>query len=216
MSRIVVFGAGGRAGRTFIDEARSRGHEITAVVRDPGKYPDLAGDGVTVVAGDALDASKVAEVAAGHDVAVDAVNIPQGAPHTYFVDVTKALLAGLPKAGVGRVLIIGGAGSLEVAPGQRLVDTPDFHEAWKPVALAHADSLDYLRATDTEVDWVYVSPAAFFNPDGARTGTYRVGADRLLTAADGASTVSYADYAIALVDEIENPAHHNTRITVAD
>jgi uncharacterized protein len=218
MSRIVLFGAGGTFGRTFIKEATGRGHQVTAVVRDPAKYADLAGDNVTVAKGDALDAASVAEVAAGHDVAVNAVNTFQDAPRSYLVDTNTALLAGLAAAGVGRLLIVGGAGSLEVAPGARLVDTPEFPDAYKATALAHADALDELRAShaDATVDWVYASPAAFLNPEGARTGTYRTGADQLLANAEGNSHLSYADFAIAFVDEIQAPRHHRARVHFAD
>jgi uncharacterized protein len=216
MAKIVVFGAGGAAGRAFIREATGRGHQVTAVVRDPNKYADLGGVGVALAKGDVLDADKVAEIAAGHEVALSAVAMPQDGPRSFYVDVTKALLAGLNKAGVGRLLIVGGAASLSVGPGVRLLDTPDFPSAWKAGATAHADSLDHLRAADTPVDWVYVSPAAYFNPDAPRTGTYRIGADTLLTNAEGNSHISYADYAIGLVDEIESPHFHNQRITFAD
>jgi uncharacterized protein len=216
MAKIVVFGAGGKAGRAVIDEATRRGHQVTAVVRDPNKYADLGGVGVAVAKGDVLDANKVAEVADGHDVAISAVAIPPDAPRSFYVDVTQTLLDGLAKVGVGRLLIVGGAASLEVAPGARLLDTPDFPAAWKASATAHADSLDFLRGVDTPVDWVYVSPAAFFDADGPRTGAYRTGTDQLLTDPAGNSHISYADYAIALVDEIETPHFHHQRITFAD
>ena len=213
MTRIVVFGAGGTFGRTFIEEAAGRGHQVTAVVRDPGKHADLAGDAVTVTEGDALDAASIAEVASGHDVAVSAV-----APPTHLVDASTTLLVGLAAAGVGRLLIAGGAGSLEVAPGARLVDTPDFPEHHKAPALAHADVLVELLAnhTGSAVDWVFVSPAAFLDPAGPRTGTYRTGGDQLLSKADGQSHISYADFAVAFVDEIETPRHHRRRVHFAD
>jgi putative NADH-flavin reductase len=218
MSRIVLFGAGGTFGRTFIKEATGRGHRITAVVRDPAKHADLAGDDVTVVEGDALDVARVAEVAAGHDVAVTAVNMFPGAPRAYLADTNATLLAGLADAGVGRLLIAGGAGSLEVAPGTLLVDTPDFPDAYKAPALAHADALAKLRAehAGSAVDWVFASPAAFLDPDGPRTGAYRVGGDQLLASADGQSHISYADFAVAFVDEIETPRHHRERVHFAD
>jgi hypothetical protein len=216
MAKIVVFGAGGAAGRAFIQEAIGRGHQVTAVVRDPNKYADLGGVGVALAKGDVLDVGKVAEVAAGHDVALSAVAIADGGPRSFYVDVAKALLDGLNKAGVGRLLIVGGAASLSVGPGVRLLDTPDFPDSYKPGATAHADSLDYMRGVDTPVDWVYVSPAAYFNPNAPRTGTYRIGAEQLLTNAEGNSHIGYADYAIGLVDEIESPHFHNQRITFAD
>lgn len=215
MSKIVVFGAGGKFGRIFVAEARNRGNEVTAVVRDTAKHADLAGDsaGQALVAGEALDADSVAAVSAGHDVAVSALH-----PHTptYLVEADAALLAGLERAGVPRLIVVGGAGSLEVAPGQRLVDTPDFREDWKPAALAHAEALAALRAATTPVDWLYVSPAAFFDAAGPRTGVYQVGGDTLRTDAEGGSHISYADYAVALVDQIQAPTHHNERISLSD
>ena len=214
MSRIVLFGAGGRFGRIFLRAAVARGHEVTAAVRDPDKYLDLAGFGARVVRADALDPASVATAAVGHDVAIDAIQA-QGS-RSYLADAAAALLDGLAQAGVHRLLVVGGAGSLEVGPGQRLVDTPEFREEWKPLALAHADCLDFLRQADTKVDWLYVSPGALFQPDGERAGSYRVGGDQLLTDDRGHSQVSYADFADALLDEIAAPKHHRRRITVAD
>jgi len=213
MAKIVVFGAGGQSARAFIQEATGRGHQVTGVVRDPGRYTDLD---VPLVRGDAADADAVAEVAAGHDVALSAVNIPADGPESFYVDVTKALLDGLAKAGVGRLLVVGGAGSLEVAPGSRLMDLPDFPAEYRESAHAHSLSLALLREVDSPVDWVYVSPGAYFDPAGQRTGSYRIGADQLLTNPDGNSRISYADYAIGLVDEIETPRFHHTRVTFAD
>jgi hypothetical protein len=216
MAKIVVFGAGGRFGRAFITEATGRGHQVTAVVRDPARHSDLAGSGITVVTGDVVDSGQVAAAAAGHDVAVNAVGPAADSPRSYLADGVKSLLDGVVAAGVGRLLVVGGAGSLEVAPGARLLDTPDFPDAYKAGATSAAEALDVLRTSDTTVDWVYVSPAAFFNPDGPRTGDYRVGGDELLTDDNGDSHISYADYAVALVDEIESPTHHRQRITFAD
>jgi uncharacterized protein len=213
MAKIVVFGAGGQSARAFIQEATGRGHQVTGVVRDPGRYTDLD---IPLVRGDAADADSVAEVAAGHDVALSAVNIPAGGPESFYVDVTKALLDGLARAGVGRLLVVGGAGSLEIAPGSRLMDQPDFPAEYQAGAHAHSLSLALLRTVDTPVDWVYVSPGAYFNAAGQRTGSYRIGTDQLLTNPDGASHISYADYAIGLVDEIETPRFHHTRVTFAD
>jgi putative NADH-flavin reductase len=213
MAKIVVFGAGGQSARAFIQEATPRGHQVTGVVRDPGKYADLD---VPVVKGDAADADAVAELAAGHDVALSAVNVAPDGPDSFYVEVTTALLDGLARAGVGRLLLVGGAGSLEVAPGARLMDLPDFPTEFQAGAHAQALSLELLREVDTQVDWVYVSPAAYFDPAGVRTGSYRIGADQLLTNPEGDSHISYADFAIGLVDEIETPRFHRTRVTFAD
>jgi putative NADH-flavin reductase len=216
MAKIVVFGAGGRFGRALISEAISRGHRVTAVVRDPARHSDLATIGITVVTADVRDAGQVAVAAAGHDVAVDAVGPYADSPVSYLADIATSLLDGVARAGVERMLVVGGAGSLEVAPGTRLMDQPDFPDVYQASATSHARSLDALRAAETPVDWVYVSPGAFFDADGPRTGTYRVAVDELLTDANGDSHISYADYAIALVDEIETPKYHRQRIAFAD
>ena len=157
--RIVVFGAGGRVGTRTVAEALERGHEVTAVVRDPEAH-DLHGDGLTVVAGDATDPASVAEVAAGHDLAISTVGTGFGKTPETLPAAARALLEGLSRAGVARLIVLGGAGSLEVAPGVRVLDTDDFREEWKPDALAQAEALDIYRSATTDVDWTYVSPAA--------------------------------------------------------
>jgi putative NADH-flavin reductase len=212
--KIVVFGAGGHVGRLVAEEALDRGHEVTAAVRHPESF-DLAGGGLRVVAADALDPDSVASAAAGHDVAVSAIGPAEDSGPALLPEAARSLLAGLERAGVRRLMVVGGAGSLEVAPGVRLVDTPEFPEAWTGVALAAADALDVFRAADTPVDWTYVSPAVLLEP-GERTGRYRVGGDQLLTDAEGNSRISTADYAIALVDEAENAEHLRERFTVAN
>ncbi|MEU7820596.1 NAD(P)H-binding protein [Catellatospora sp. NPDC049111] len=212
MSRIIVFGAGGKAGRAVVDEAVKRGHEVTAVVRDPSKYADL---GVAAVAGDVRDASSVAGLAAGHDAAVNAAYDPQSAPGDFFVGAANAFLEGLPKAGVGRAVVIGMVSNLEVAPGVRMLDTPDFPEAYKEFAQGHTAGLDTLRTADTELDWVVLTPPMVLD-QAERTGAYRTGGDQLLAKEDGTSHLSYADLAVAIVDEIDNPRHHRTRVAVAD
>ena len=213
--RIVVFGARGKLGRLVVDEALDRGHEVTAVERDPAPF---AADrpGMTVVPGDVTDPDAVARAAAGHDAAVSTIGPRVGTDGSYLADVARSLLAGIASAGVPRLLVVGGAGSLRVAGGGRLVDTPDFHPEWKPAALAHAAALEVYRAAGPEVDWVYFSPAAVFDAEGERTDRYRLGGDDLLTDASGASHLSYADGAAAVLAELENPRHHRERFTAAD
>jgi uncharacterized protein len=126
--------------------------------------------------------------------------------------VARSLIEGVGKAGVKRLIVVGGAGSLEVAPGVRLVDTPQFPAGWKGIALSHADSLPIYRKA--ALDWTYVSPAAFIEP-GQRTGKYRTGGDQLLTDAKGESRISAEDFAVAVVDELEQKRHVRKRITVA-
>jgi putative NADH-flavin reductase len=210
--KLVIYGASGKIGAEILAEAIRRGHTATAVGRRPENIAALAG--VTAVAGDATDAASIAATAAGADVAISAYS-PQAGPQDDLTKNAHALLAGLARAGVGRVIVVGGAGSLEVAPGRLWVDDPAFTEAAKPRARAQKAALDVFRAAaGAPVVWTFVSPAASIKP-GARTGTFRVGGDRLLVDADGKSAISIADYAIAILDEAERPAHPNRRITVA-
>jgi putative NADH-flavin reductase len=205
---IVLFGATGMIGSRVLRELVSRGHKVTAVVRDPSRVPNEPG--VTAVQGDVLDAASVAKIVKGADTVVSAYG--PGANAIAVVDATKSLIAGLKQAGVKRLIEVGGAGSLFVAPNVRLVDAPDFPTEWKPIALAHNESLDVLRKSD--LDWTYFSPAAFIQP-GERTGKFRLGSDTLLTDEKGNSRISAEDYAIALADELENPKHIRQRFTIA-
>lgn len=209
--KFVVFGASGRIGTQIVEEALSRGHQVTAAVRNPGKL-GLTHARLTEVQADAADPASVAAAARGHDAAIVAVGPGPGGDFGNYAKVAKALISGLPKAGVRRLLILGGAGSLEVAPGVRLVDTAEFPPAWKPDALGQADALALYRASD--LDWTYISPAAVLEP-GARTGKYRAGTDQLLVDAQGNSRISIPDYAVAMVDELEKPKNLRRRMTVA-
>jgi uncharacterized protein len=197
--KIVVFGAGGRVGPVVVEEAERRGHEVTAARRADA---------------DVRDAEAVARVAAGHDAAISAIGTGTGGDPRVVVDAVEPLLTGIARAGVPRLIVIGGAASLEVAPGVRLLDTPEFPEEWKPGAQAAADALERYRAADTDVDWVFVSPAALLEP-GERTGSYRTGGDQVLTDEQSNSRITYPDFAIALVDEAERPQHHRERFTAA-
>lgn len=214
IARIVVFGAAGKLGQLVVDEALDRGHEVTTIMREPTLF--AARPGMTVVHGDVSDAASVARVAAGHDVAVSAIGPRAGSPDTYAVDIAHALLDGLAQAEVPRVIVVGGAGSLRVAGGGQLLDTPDFPEDWKPAALAAAAALEAYRSSHTQIDWVYFSPAAFFDAEAPRTGRYRLGGDDLVVDGSGASHLSYADGAVAILDEVESPRHHRERFTAAD
>jgi putative NADH-flavin reductase len=156
----------------------------------------------------------VATAVAGHDAVVSAFG-PSGTQGVETVgEAARSLIAGLKQAGVRRLVFVGGAGSLEVAPGVRLEDLPQFPAAWKPIAQAHTDALDVFRQQGDDLDWTYLSPAALIEP-GERTGTFRLGGDRFLTDAEGQSRISAEDYAIALLDEVEDPKHIRQRFTVA-
>lgn len=210
--RVAIFGAAGKAGRALVYEALSRGYQVTAVVRDPGKANFEAG--VTVTKGDATDASSIAAAVKSADVTVNATGPTNNAPELMHMvaDSARAMIEGMKKAGVGRLLIVGGAGSLEVAPGLQLVDAPNFPPEYKAIALAHRDALNVYRTSD--IDWTYFSPGAYFH-SGERTGKFRIGKDQLLTDAKGESRLSYEDMAVAILDEAENPHHKRERISVA-
>src|SRR3954449_516883 len=211
--KLIVFGASGQLGTRLVTEALGRGHDVTAVARDASRLDDRDGR-VQTTSADATDADSVAAVAGGHDLAISAVTqhqAPEILPHA-----ARGLLEGAARAGVPRLISVGGAGSLEVAPGQRLVDTPDFHEEWKPEALAAADALEVFRqaGADTPVEWSFISPGALLAP-GERTGRYRLGGDQLLVDEGGRSHISMEDFAIAILDEVETPKHPRQRFTAA-
>lgn len=208
---IVVYGASGMIGQRITQEALNRGHKVTAVVRNPSRLT-LTHPNLTVEKGNMLDPNDVARVAAGHDAVINATRQPVNEPGQSYSDAARALIEGLTRAGVRRLIVIGGAGSLEVAPGLQLVDTPDFPPAWKPGALAMRDALDIYRSAD--LDWTYFSPAGFISP-GERTGKYRTGTEQLVTDEKGESRISAEDYAAALVDELENPRFVRRRFTAA-
>ncbi|OIJ84754.1 NAD(P)-dependent oxidoreductase [Streptomyces colonosanans] len=209
--RIVLFGATGMVGSRIAAEARQRGHQVIAVSRS-GRSPV---PGVTATAANASDPAKVAALATGADAVASACAPPRDGsdPTEPFLALNRALVRGTRDAGVRRFMVVGGAGSLEVAPGQALCDQPGFPEAYAAEALAHRAALEYFR-TDCDLDWTYVSPAAEIAP-GERTGRFRVDDDRLLTDADGNSRISAEDYAVAFVDELEQGAHPRARMSVA-
>jgi hypothetical protein len=208
--KIALIGATGVIGRRIAQEALSRGHAVTAVVRDPGKL-EIKDAKLSSVKADALDAGSLAAAAAGHDAVVSSYG-PGQAPPSVYIEATKSIIEGVRRAGVKRLITVGGAGSLEVKPGLQLVDSPEFPAAWKGVALAHRDALGVLKKAD--LDWTCISPAAMIAP-GERTGKYRTGIDQLLTNAKGESRISAEDYAVALLDELEMPHNVRRRMTVA-
>ena len=200
--KIAVVGASGNAGSRISAELASRGHSVTAIARHPEKI--VAQANVTPTRGDVMDQAGLARLLAGHDAAISSV-------HFLASDPVK-LIGAAKESKVGRYLVVGGAGSLEVAPGVRLVTTPGFPVAYKAEAEKGAAFLDLLRA-EKELNWTFLSPSALFVA-GERTGKFRLGTDQLLTAADGKSSISFEDFAVALADEIERPAHIRQRFTV--
>jgi putative NADH-flavin reductase len=200
--KVAIIGGSGRAGREISAELARRGHQVTAISRHPENAVEA--DGVTAVAGDVNHVDALADAIRGHDAVVSAV---------MFADTDPAALVGVVRAsGVPRYLVVGGAGSLEVAPGVALIDTPEFPAEYKAEASRGADFLAYLRGVE-DMDWTFLSPSAYFFV-GDRKGSFRLGKDELLVDADGKSSISYADYAIALVDEVEKAEHSRQRFTV--
>ena len=200
--KIAVIGASGNAGSRITKELAGRGHAVTAIARNPAKI--AVQQNVTAKTGDVMDQAGLAQLLAGHDVAISSV---------HFLDSDPAKLIGAAKAsGVGRYLVVGGAGSLEVAPGVALVTTPNFPAQYKAEAEKGAAFLDLLRQ-EKDLNWTFLSPSALFVP-GKRTGKFRLGTDQLLTGSGGKSWISFEDFAVALADEIERPAHIKRRFTV--
>jgi putative NADH-flavin reductase len=214
--KIVLFGAGGEVARRIAREAMSRGHDVVGVVRSAAGYRS-DNERVTIVEGDATNAASVARAAKGADIIISALSprpSPSGRPATSLAAAARALIAGAKEAGVRRLIVVGGAGSLEVAPGLRLVDSPGFPPEYKAESLAQASALDVYRTAAADLDWTYISPAAEVVA-GERRGAYRRGDDALLVDDKGKSMISYEDYALAVLDEIEHPTHPRARMAVA-
>ncbi|MGW5105379.1 NAD(P)-dependent oxidoreductase [Nocardia sp. NPDC004123] len=209
--QITVFGASGDAGSRVVAEALSRGHRVRAVARTAERLRELPAE-VEVWTGNAADPADVEKAAAGSDVVVSATRPAPGREHE-LAEAAAALLEGLADSGI-RLLVIGGAGSLTVAgTGKTVTEQPGFPAELVPIAEGGSRQLEVFRTTPHAVNWAYVSPAALFEP-GERTGAYRLGRDDLLTDDQGNSSISMEDMAIAVLDEIEQPAHHRTRFTV--
>jgi putative NADH-flavin reductase len=200
--KVAVLGASGNIGSQIVSEALSRGHTITAIARNPEKIAAQAG--VTAVKGDLADTAGLAKTLKGHDAIISAVRFKSFRP-PQLLDAVKA-------SGVKRLIVVGGAGSLEVKPGVALLDTPEFPAAAKEEAQGGNQTLKVLR-TETGLDWSFLSPSAVIGP-GERTGKFRLGGDQLLVGDDGKSRISIPDFAIALVDELEKPQHIRRRFTV--
>jgi uncharacterized protein len=214
--QLVLFGATGNVGRRIAAEAANRGHTVVGVVRDPASVtsPDPR---VTLVQGDATDAASVAAVVRGADAVVSAISPrpnPRGLPQPRLADNARALIAGLHEAGVPRVIYVGGASTLEIAPGRQLLDEPSFPELYKAEALEGREALGIWRAEASGLDWTFLSPAMEIGP-GERTGSYRTTGEQMLFDANGKSFISFDDYAVAVLDELERPQHVGRRFGVA-
>ena len=206
--KVVLYGAGGRAGSRILKELLTRGHQVVAVARDTSG--STAQPGVSSAIDDLSDVSHTAEVVKGADAVVSAYAPPQG-DTDQLVAVTGRLVEAIAQSGVPRFVTIGGAGTLEVAPGLTLTDSGKLPPEWVPIAKSHGRALGLLQAS--AIGWTCLCPAAYFDP-GERTGHFRVGTDNLILDDHGRSRISMEDYAIALVDELENPKHIRQRFSV--
>lgn len=210
--KIALIGATGFIGSGLLAEALSRGHSVTALVSRPERLAPQAG--LTAEGVDVLDQQQLAAKLEGYDAVVSAFSgHAQEDVRGYYGRGADAIIGATKQARVPRLLMVGGAGSLEVAPGVQAVDTPQFPEQYKASALGARDTLEKLRK-EPELDWTFLSPAAMIQP-GERTGKFRLGGDQMLSDAEGNSRISVADYAFAMIDELEQPAHSRKRFTVA-
>jgi putative NADH-flavin reductase len=200
--KIAIIGATGNVGSRLVDEALSRGHQVTAVARNASRLPP--DEKLTFSGADARDPEQLSRALAGHDVVISATQFLQVKP--------ESLIVAVRRSGAKRYLVVGGAGSLEVSPGQALVDSPGFPPLYAEEALAGKAFLEALRKVD-DLDWAMLCPSALFT-DGKRTGVFRLGHNALLTAADGKSWISFEDFAVAMLDEVEHPQHIRQRFTV--
>src|ERR1700689_5314692 len=203
---VVLYGATGNSGKSILQELVSRGHRVTAVARDTSKLPTT----VTAVQDDLSSVEKIASIIAGADVVISAYAPPAADPDA-LLGVTEREIQAVKTAGKARLIVVGGAGLLEVAPGVSLIASGHLPEAYLPIATSHEKALGILKTSD--VNWTYFSPAGFFEP-GERTGKYRLGTTNLIANEKGDSRISFEDYALALVDEIEKPAHERGQLSI--
>jgi putative NADH-flavin reductase len=202
MSKIAIIGATGRAGSQLLEEALRRGHSVTAIARDTSKIGPRAG--VVSQNVDALDSAALQAAVAGHDVVISAAH--------FSTLPASAVIGPVKKAGVNRLLVVGGAGSLLLPDGTRVIDSKGFPAEYKAEAGAGAEFLENLRQ-EQDLDWTFLSPSAEF-VEGKRTGKFRIGKDDLLVSSEGRSWITFADYAIAMLDEVDAPKHIRQRFTV--
>jgi len=210
--KFALIGASGFVGAAVVQEALARGHQVSAIVQHPEKLPQHAL--LTPVKADAYDADAVAQAVAGQDAVINAFNPGWGQAEirALFIQGTQAIFKGVKQAGVQRLLMIGGAGSLYVAPGLQLIDTADFPAAYKEGAEGARQALELIRA-ERGMDWTFLSPPALLAP-GERTGRFRIGGDQLLMKGAEPAGISVADLAVAILDELEQPQHIRRRFTV--
>jgi uncharacterized protein len=206
---VVVYGATGNSGSEIVKELVRRGHKVTGVARHVEKLKDQPG--VTAKTDDLSNVDAIAAVIKGADVVVSAYQPPADKTDA-IVDVTKRQIEAVKKAGGPKLVVVGGAGQLEVAPGVTLIKSGYLPAEYIPIATSHEKAAEALKASNG-INWTYIAPAAFFIP-GERTGKYRTGTNNLVADEKGESKITYADYAIALVDEIEKPKHERALFSV--
>jgi uncharacterized protein len=209
--KIALIGATGFIGSKLLDEALARQHQVSALVGHPEKLAARAN--LTAVGTDVLDQARLAEQLKGHDAVISAFSgHAQSNTYDYYVQGIQSIIGATRQAGVAHLLVVGGAGSLEVAPGLQVVDTPDFPAQWKASAEGARQALQLLKL-EPELNWTMLSPSAMITP-GERSGKFRLGLDQLLVDDQGQSRISVEDYAVAMLDELERPAHSRQRFTV--
>ncbi len=211
--KVAIIGASGNIGSVIRDEALSRGHQVTAIVRNPEKIA-VKNPSLTKVKGDVLK-DKVEALVKGHDAVITAYNPGWTNPDIYdeTIKAYQAIINGVKKSGVKRLLVVGGAGSLEVSPGVQLIDTMTVPDLIKKGILGLREVLYTLRK-EKDLDWTFLSPAGTISP-GERTGKFRLGKDQLIKDKNGDSKISIQDYAVAMLDELEKPKHKQERFTLA-
>ncbi|MEN5435314.1 NAD(P)-dependent oxidoreductase [Sphingobacterium faecium] len=207
--KVAIIGASGFIGSAILNEALSRGHDITAIVRNPEKVT-VSNPRLNVKKGDVIKEEELVSLLKGNEGVISAYSANDSS--TYVKAIT-AIINATKKAGITRLLAVSGAGSLEVKPGVKLLDTPEFPAEWKDGATATRDAFDVIKQV-TDLDWSVLSPAMVIEP-GPRTGVFRLGKDQVLFNDKGESKISTADFAVALLDELERPAHIKQRFTLA-
>ncbi|GAA4647878.1 NAD(P)-dependent oxidoreductase [Kistimonas scapharcae] len=210
--KIAVLGATGWIGSTIKQEALTRGHQVIAISRTTNNADDE--NNVETRTLDLLSQESMTNAVQGADVVIAAIGGRAKGNHDIVPNTARRLLEELPACGINRLLWVGGAGSLEVAPGVALIDTPEFPAEYQPEAKAQGEALALFKASESTLNWVFVSPAAEIFP-GERTGQYRTGGDQLLIDNDGNSRVSVQDFAVALIDEAEKNTYKKERIGIA-
>jgi putative NADH-flavin reductase len=214
MKEIVLIGASGFVGSAILKEALNRGHKVKAVVRNPGKIT-LKNKNLTVEKGDVSSNELVSKVCKGADVVISAYNPGWTNPEIVrdTLKVYPAILEGVKKSGVKRFLVVGGAGSLFISPGLRLMDAGIIPDAYLPSVKALASFYLENLSSEKDLDWAFFSPAGTIAP-GERTGIFRLGKDDLIKDSEGNSGISVEDYAVAMINEVEKPVHHRERFTI--